>query len=305
MRPVDFRVAVFLRLVALFTLALARVVAFLPVERARLVTFLAPALARVVAFLPVERARLVTFLAPALARVVAFLPLVAAFFVEARVLRAVFLAAPPARVDTFFPVAGARFTTFLVSGVALSTISPAGSATRSGVSHERSGGGSGDGAGCGAGSGVGSPGVSGAPPHGEVYPSLLGSSTSYMATSFPCLRSMLLRFLDSHVVNQVYGLDGTVLVPAGRTAESFGHEGLEGGGQRQWSQERSIAARRTRGQSGSSAWTTSQGMTAYGSGVTKRGQYASRASANTTMAKPSRNRITIAAKRRPSVTRSS
>ncbi len=74
MRPVDFRVAVFLRLVALFTLALARVVAFLPVERARLVTFLAPALARVVAFLPVERARLVTFLAPALARVVAFLP---------------------------------------------------------------------------------------------------------------------------------------------------------------------------------------------------------------------------------------
>ena len=222
MRPVDLRVAVFLRLVALLTLALARVVAFLPVERARLVTFLAPALARVVAFLPVERARLVTFLAPALARVVAFLPLVAAFFVEARVLRAVFLAAPPARVDTFFPVAGARFTT-LVSGVALSTISPTGSATRSAVSHERSGGGSGCGAGSGAGSGVGSPGVSGAPPHGEVYPSLLGSSTSYMATSFPCLRSMLLRFLDSHVVNQVYGLDGTVLVPAGRTAESFGH----------------------------------------------------------------------------------
>jgi len=239
LRPVDLRVAVFLRLVALFTLALARVVAFLPVERARLVTFLAPALARVVAFLPVERARLVTFLAPALARVVAFLPLVAAFFVEARVLRAVFLTAPPARVDTFFPVAGARFTTVLVSGVALSTISPAGSATRSAVSHERSGGGSGDGAGCGA----GSPGVSGAPPHGEVYPSLLGSSTSYMATSFPCLRSMLLRFLDSHVVNQVYGLDGTVLVPAGRTAESFGQEGLQGGGQRQWSLERSVAAR--------------------------------------------------------------
>ncbi len=172
MRPVDLRVAVFLRLVALLALALARVVAFLPVERARLVTFLAPALARVVAFLPVERARLVTFLPVVRPRVVAFFPLAAAFFAEDRALRTPFFAAPRARVDTFFPVVSARFTAFLVSASAVPPISPAGSAIRSTVSHVRSGGGSADG----AGGGAGSLGVSGAPPHGEVYPSLLGSS---------------------------------------------------------------------------------------------------------------------------------
>jgi len=135
--------------------------------------------------------RPVAFLRVALARVVTFLPLVVDFLAEDRALRVGFFAAPRAPVDAFFPGVRAGFTTLVVaSSVAVPTDSPAGSATRSTGSHVRSGGDSGEG----AGGGAGAAGVSGAPPHGELYPSLLGSSTSYMATSFPCFRSMLLRF---------------------------------------------------------------------------------------------------------------
>jgi hypothetical protein len=225
LRPVDLRAAVCLRLeaflrvalarlVAFFAPARARVVAFLRVALARVVAFLRVALARVVAFLRVALARLVAFFAPARARVVAFLRVALA-----RLLRVGFLAAPRARADAFFAGVGARFTGFFVSAGAAPTISSAARSSRSAVSHDRSGGGSADGAGGGAGSaGVsGSGGVSGAPPHGEVYPSLLGSSTSYMATSFPCLRSMLPRvgrwmraaeLLGDHVVNDVYEIGG-------------------------------------------------------------------------------------------------
>jgi hypothetical protein len=65
-----------------------------------------------------------------------------------------------------------------------------------------------------------------------VYPSLLGSSTSCMVPSFPSSSDECYSRPD----------------------------------------EEARAARPVRDQGASSAWTTSQGMTAYGSGVTKSGQ---------------------------------